>query len=474
MVTVTITRTSCAVSPRAVAAGAVAFRIVNRSGLRAALTVGRRRASVGAGRTASLTVSLRAGRVAYACTLGARRVGGGTLTVTAPIAVHRIGVRQVGGAGEFYDRVTGARFVPRGHEYVRMGPQQNADGGAFTYFTTFNVGRYDAGRSEAALARMAADGYNVVTVGINAVCANECAADPRGGRLRATYFANLADFLRRAKAHGIQVMLGTQFILDGTAYADLINAEPRDQVDDVNLIPLTEGGIRAYSELWVDVVRELRRQGAPLDAIFAYETWDELSFAAYARPFTLASGTFRAPNGRTYDLASAGDRRRLMDDGLVYWIDRVRAAIRRVDPTALVTLSVFEPQEPNPTRFDDLRILSTQGLITRSTADFVDIHPYPGSTLTLPQYMQNFGAPGPVPKPLVIGEYGANRSVFPTRAQAVTALLDWQRQSCAFGIDGWLLWTWDTEELPEFWTAISGSGEIEQALAPRTRPDPCA
>ena len=30
-----------------------------------------------------------------------------------------------------------------------------------------------------------------------------------------------------------------------------------------------------------------------------------------------------------------------MDDGLVYWADTVRAAIRAVDPTALVSLGFF-------------------------------------------------------------------------------------------------------------------------------------
>ncbi|MFN8223211.1 MAG: hypothetical protein U0R50_08235 [Gaiellales bacterium] len=476
-VAVTITPASCTVSPRTAEAGAFVFRVINRSGSPATFAVGARRARVPAGRTAKLAITLRAGSVAYVCLVRARRVGSGRLTVTSrrpPLAVHRIGVRQIGSAGEFYDRTTGAKFVPRGHEYVRMGVQQDIDGKPFTYFTLFNVGSYDANRSDAALTRMAERGYNVVTVGVNALCIDACAADPKGRRLRAAYFANLADFLRRAKSHGVYVMLGTQFILGNTAYADLINEEPRDQVDGVNLIPLTEGGIRAYEQFWTDVVRELRRQGAPLDAVFAYETWDEISFVSYAKPFNVSSGSFRAPNGRTYDLANAGDRRRLMDDGLVYWVDRVRAAIRKVDPTALVTVGLFEPQEPNPSRFDDLRILSTQGLITRSSADFIDIHPYPGSTLTLQKYMENFGAATPVPKPIVIGEYGANRAVYHSPGAAVPALVDWQRQSCHFGIDGWILWTWDTEELPEFWTAVSGNGEIEQALAPKNRPNPCA
>jgi hypothetical protein len=31
----------------------------------------------------------------------------------------------------------------------------------------------------------------------------------------------------------------------------------------------------------------------------------------------------------------------MMDDSIVYWLDEVRAAIRGVDPTGLVTLAFF-------------------------------------------------------------------------------------------------------------------------------------
>jgi F5/8 type C domain len=49
-----------------------------------------------------------------------------------------------------------------------------------------------------------------------------------------------------------------------------------------------------------------------------------------------------------------------------------------------------------------------------------------------------------------------------------------QSESCPYGIDGWLLWTWDTEEQTELWNGLSGDRTIDRALAPATRPDPCA
>ena len=50
----------------------------------------------------------------------------------------------------------------------------------------------------------------------------------------------------------------------------------------------------------------------------------------------------------------------------------------------------------------------------------------------------------------------------------------WQVESCHYGFDGWIFWTWDDYEEPGFFNALLDNGKIEQALAPLTRPDPCA
>jgi len=78
----------------------------------------------------------------------------------------------------------------------------------------------------------------------------------------------------------------------------------------------------------------------------------------------------------------------------------------------------------------------------------------------------------------VLGEYGAFKASFPTADNAASNLVGWQRQSCAYGFDGWLLWTWDTTDEapgePDLWTAVGDGGVIEHELAPAGRPDPCA
>ena len=61
----------------------------------------------------------------------------------------------------------------------------------------------------------------------------------------------------------------------------------------------------------------------------------------------------------------------------------------------------------------------------------------------------------------------------PSPAQAAVPTDKLAEASCAYGIDGWLLWTSDTNEQPDLWNAMSDGGVIDQALSPKTRPDPC-
>jgi hypothetical protein len=465
VVRVTVTRGSCRVLPRAVEAGSVAFRVANRSGRGATFAVARRRLSVRPGRVGRVVASLRVGRVAYVCTVAGRRVGGGSLRVTAtpqPVAEHRIGVREVNGFGEFYDRTTGATFVPRGSNYIRLAPQVDVQGRTQVYHSTFNLGAYDPGGADAALGRMAAAGYTVVRVFLNNTCASGCSVNTQTGQISSSYAANVADFLRRARAHGVFVILTGDWLPAGAIYDALAADIRRDLFDHVNLVFLTPQGIDMSIRFWHDFLRELIRRHAPLDAIFAYSLWNEASVDFGYAPFTLPSGQITTANGQTYDIASSADTRRMIDDAFVYYTDRVRAAILEVDRSALVTIGFWTaPDSP------------AGALVSRSTADFVDIHPYPGFDATFAASMQKYGIGGPTAKPVVIGEMGAFRFASDTADDAAATLVEWQRQSCAYGIDGWLLWTWDTDEQPDLWNALSGGGVIEQALAPRNRPDPC-
>ena len=53
------------------------------------------------------------------------------------------------------------------------------------------------------------------------------------------------------------------------------------------------------------------------------------------------------PNGLTDDVGDPDDRMRMVDDGLRHWNTRTRDVIRGLDPTALVSVGFFAPNEPN-------------------------------------------------------------------------------------------------------------------------------
>jgi hypothetical protein len=244
VVVVTIGKASCGLSSHSVAAGAIVFRVVNRSGHRAIFTIGGRRASVPASRIRRLKLRLSEAGYQYACTVAGRRISTGMLRVSAE---HRIAVRLENGVGEFYDRVTGAKFVPRGSFYVRIGAMPDQYTGATVVgHTTFNVGVYDKSRAEQALVRMAADGYNVVKVSIQ-VTARDVGVTDQSGELSPAYVANIVDFLQRAKAHGIYVALVADFIPDTGIYADF----PRsDSAGSSNVYYLTRAGVNATARFW--------------------------------------------------------------------------------------------------------------------------------------------------------------------------------------------------------------------------------
>ncbi len=210
-------------------------------------------------------------------------------------AVHRIGVRTVGGAAELFDRKTGLRLVLRGNNYHRVDSSQPG-----TDQVTFGVGRYDAARAESALAAMQALGYNTVRVFMAGECPRGCIGNTGTGRLSGLYLANVADFLRRAKRHQILVIVTMGFLPAGTVYDKLLNRDTSDLVQNVNINYLTRGGIQAWQLFWQDVIRGLRARKAPLDDVLAYDIRNELAYVRDAPPFSLGSG--RRPRSERNDV----------------------------------------------------------------------------------------------------------------------------------------------------------------------------
>jgi hypothetical protein len=378
------------------------------------------------------------------------------------IPTHRIGVRNVDGAGEFYDRQTGEKFIPRGFNYVHVAPMSATNPNL--WHSTLNPGFYDPERAGAALQAMHAAGYNVVRIFVDCCREGNNVGDPAGG-LSNAYLDNVVDFLIKAEANEIYVLLISDLTPAQGGYDDLWQ-QCCTIFDGENLRYLTPGGHRAERRFNQDFIRALIERQAPMEAIFAYDLTNEVHFSVDKAPFSLTSGKVTTANQKIYDMSNSEDKQRMMDENLVYWIDQQRAAILEVDPTALVTVSF-------PAINSGQTTVHTGPAIWESTADFIDLHAYLGWGLSLEDYVNRFEIRGYAEKPIILGEFGAVKRTYPSAAVAAQALQEMQVDSCGYGFDGWLLWTWDGDEQVELWNGMSENGKISAALAPRERTDPC-
>jgi hypothetical protein len=373
----------------------------------------------------------------------------------------------VDGVGEFYFRSTSERFVPRGMNYVRLGRQNRVDGSLTTGHALFDPGRYDAAVVGADLEKMHADGYNVIRVFLS--------PDTMGtaqGDLSSDYLANVVDLLDKAAANDIFVVFTLDW-LPGGKYGDILNADCCTEFALMNANFLPTAGLLANEAFFRDFTAELIRRGASTTHVLSYQLRNEMFYDSDQPPLSFTSGTVTTANGKSYDMASMVDRQSMLEENSVYWLDSVRAAILEVDPTALVSVGFFVPHGPNPARTGDPRVVVSAPAIWESTLDFIDVHAYPGFELDLLEHVENFGMSGMQAKPIVMGEFGGEVSRFESITAAALTFRDWQVESCAYGFDGWIFWTWDLDEQADFYNALMEGGAINGVLAPTLRPDPC-
>lgn len=389
-------------------------------------------------------------------------------------AEHRIGVRKGPTGMEFYDKQTGDQFIPRGANYHRWVGRNSPGNGTIQIDALFNTIDGQLAMAEPDLEQMAALGYNTVRVWKNACWGGVggCIGNPAGG-LSPVYLDNITEFLRIAKRHGIYVIFTDDWIPDDGGYSQELNRACCTSFDGYNMVYLTDHGIAAERQYWQDFIRGLIERGAPLDAILAYELKNEAFYEAQLPPLSLTSGTVTTANGKTYDMADPKDRRQMMEDGWLYWIDSLRNSILELDPTALVTMGFFVQQEPHPVRVGDPRLVYLSRVIRESRLDFIDFHAYPGYDLSIREHVDNFAMNGAEDRLIMMGEFGAARQNYSSAERAAAALQAWQVESCKYGFDGWLIWEWGRDSSTEFWDATDQDGLVGMTLSPARRPDPC-
>ena len=301
-----------------------------------------------------------------------------------------------------------------------------------------------------------------------------------GFELSPTYVDNMIDGLERARKHGVYVILCLNGQLISPAVQELF-AEPVPMVENDmfsfdhpmcslgNMKFFHPGALKARAEYFKRVVQAIADHDSSLLAtVFSYELANESYFVGKA-PLNLRSGTF-AFQGRDYDLSKDNDLRRLMDDAAVHWADCSAAAIRSVDPKAMVSVNVFTYQAVG--RKSLMAVRPDQGAewdkkqripvnlkaLTASSLDYLDVHIYLHrisessvaekleETLGSIDFAGLSKAAVQAGKPLIVGEYAAFKELtrgLEQQAQDVVEQMDLCRDR---GFQGFLYWTYDTDE----------------------------
>ncbi|GAN77832.1 hypothetical protein Asru_0478_06 [Acidisphaera rubrifaciens HS-AP3] len=407
-----------------------------------------------------------------------RSIIGFFLTVTLGTAIpdaHADGIvtATVLGQGVF-QTTDGARFIARGANYVRLG--------AGGWHDTLEPATYDGPRADAAFAAMAAQGYNLVRITL------DCPSFQGGFGLWApglpdTYVATVADVITRAAAHGLRVLLTFSSIPPNY----LIGLTPPAQVSGATLNYLDPAYVTARAQVWSDLLTALVRTAgrAILAPVFGIDAENEAEVGIADQPWSATAGTFTL-YGIDFDLSDPASRQWLLDLAAIVWMDTQAAAIHAVDPSLLVSTSVFSPVQAGFPGFNGVQPVAARPGATRyplrpmmlmalSAADYVDIHEYSagvGWNYAASLASAEITAATPWPKPLLLSEYGAAVPFYADEGAAGADMQAEMAATCAAGVSGWAIWTWDTTEQtnPAFYTA---DGLLGTAIGPQTLPQPC-
>jgi hypothetical protein len=390
-----------------------------------------------------------------------------------PPPEHRIGVRVTDGEAGFYDRVTGEAFVPRGANYFWIVRTETGFNDRF-----FGLDDFDAERVRRDFAALRARGYNTVRIFLDSCGGGAgCMGRPSGRGLNPPYLDNIVTTLRLAHEAGLYLLLTSNDLPETGGYWDQSQAGVSEFFGPYrNAHYLTAPGVAAGEAYWGDLLRGLAERGARFDAVLAWSLLNEQWYFYTDPPFSLRAGTVTAANGQSYDLADPAEHRRLAEDGMRHYIERLRRVIVQHDPTALVTMGFFVPDYPNPIRQGDFRYVETRALLEDAALDFLDFHAYPGFD-GLPEIAENFGMLGYRAKPIILGEAGAFIDRYFSAGAASNAIQTMWAESCGLGFDGWLYW--GLYRAPEAigdktWGLLDEDGLLLEALAPTARPDVCA
>ena len=388
-------------------------------------------------------------------------------------ANHDIQIIEQEGKGVFWNTVTDAAFVPRGVNYFWI--TTNSVGIQDRFFA---IGFFNEERVRQDFRNLKARGYNTVRIFMDS-CEDDglCIGNTDGEGLNPAYLDNIQTTLSIAHEEEIYLLLTSNDLPHDGGYWEQSNEGASDRFEGYrNAHYLTTDGVESAKQYWDDLLSGLSERNARFEVILAWSLLNEQWYFRNYPPFSLSSGTVSCANGKSYDLSSPDDKKRMALEGIAFYIDEVRRVIDKYDPNALITMGFFVPDYPNPLRTGDFRYVETAELIDYADLDFFDFHAYPGEE-SLADIAENFGMSRYTTKPVMMGEVGAFLHHYESAESAAAASQQWIAQSCLYGFDGWLYW--GLYRAPEAigdasWGFYDADEELFDALSPMLYPDACA
>lgn len=389
-------------------------------------------------------------------------------TTQAAAPLPRIGVKD----GQFVELPSGKLFKPRGFNYIR-----GRDIG-YVWHDTFNPKRYDPVTVEAALADIGSHGFNTVRVFIDPKAEAGTVLNRQAAELSPVYMDNVCNFLQRARAHGIHVIVA-MCDRPETDYYDQIAGPPPANIRGANLDVVNPGHIKAKAQYIADFAAGIaKRDRTLLTTLFSYELDNETNMVVNQPPFSVREGQFTL-NGKSYDLSVEAEHQRLADDAVRLAADTTVDAVRKVDPEAMVSINVFTFKAvrrtgPGRTHTDtgrDVRFPARPMALVESKLAYLDIHLYSIAADWLADDLKSVEWDKLLPacrqagKPLLMGEFGAFRGTANSAVQAAERTTDHARRVLGLGFAGFLLWTYDTDEQNFIWNAKKDGGPVFRAMA---------
>lgn len=321
-----------------------------------------------------------------------------------------------------------------------------------------------------AFASIKSDGYNFVRIMINhegagiasgttyyGVGGDYLVGSSHKDGLWIAYMDNFIELLKIANTYGLYVIPCLNYLPSNSYYQNSL-IKPSDgqggyYVDDINLFYMFATLINAkvsYIKNFIQYIKD--KDPNLLSTVLSYDFHNEINIATNAAPFSRTDLEPTA-DGVTYNMSNNISRQQCVDANSVSWVNQCLSAMRLKDPSVLAAGSLFTfdavgklgPNGVSSNGGDNRYLLRPASLSTYSNLNFIDMHLYPsgcGYTVDHDLNSSEYSCINKTRTPLILGEFGAIKTVYPSITNAAIAMKD-LKNYCKNnkGFKGWAFWT---------------------------------